>query len=192
MWLNAAETKHKVKHYQYSFSAVSAARIPIKVPFFTEFQTVYTGNYAGSKFHENCNFSVTEKFSAASFERLLVPPTHPFSKKSNSERFFRFRSRNYSCEAENWHTSSLLCKKNLYQISAKSDPITTTFEKNHLAVWVIIFFEFLRNKNYYIFGESSPWQRLSKIWTHKMSKSARYGQKKFENRNFQSNFSRKH
>ena len=134
MRLNAAETKHKVKHYQDSFSAVSAARIPIKVPFFTEFHTVYTGNYAGSKFHENCNFSETEKFCAARFEKLLVPPTAPFSRESNSERFFGFRTPNYTCEAENWHTSSLLCKKILYQISAKSDPITTTFEKNHLAV----------------------------------------------------------
>ena len=134
MRLNAAWIKHQVKHYQDSFSAVSAARIPIKVPSFTEFQTVYTGNYAGSKFHENCNFSETEKFCAARFEKLLVPPTAPFSKESKSERFFKFRGRNYSCEAENWHTFPLLCRKNLYQISAKSDPITTTFEKNHLAV----------------------------------------------------------
>ena len=50
----------------------------------------------------------------------------------------------------------------MYQISAKSDPITITFEKNHLAVWVIIFFEFLRKKSYYIFGESSPWEALSR------------------------------
>ena len=127
-----------------------------------QFQTVYTGNYAGSKFHENCNFSETEKFCAARFEKLLVPPTAPFSRESKSDRFFKFRGRNYSCEAENWHTSSLLCKKILYQISAKSDPITTTFVKNHLAVWVIIFFEFLRKKSYYIFGESSPWEALSR------------------------------
>ena len=115
-----------------------------------------------SKFHENCNFSETEKFCAARFEKLLVPPTAPFSRESKSERFFGFRTPNYTCEAENWHTSSLLCKKILYQISAKSYPITITFEKKYLAVWVIIFFEFLRKKSYYIFGESSTWEALSR------------------------------